>query len=376
LVAIISVLYGGIIFVTAWMTGRRDGRENFLFDAGFRWNMTTFVVWGVASEAWFLLGLHSAHETIRVVHITLLIWSFFLLLHFLLFLILRRRTIKGVHKMDIFDIPAAQAINKFVFFVATPALIFSIVSGASGYQFDWRALGLYFLAQVLVYAGTTLFMHRALGCEKGEALLLGMTTVFVNHVFFVLPIAERIYDTTASQPIAGIVLVDAGIVFCGSVLAVDLMQAKNPSPLKVAGLLVRNPFLIASALGILSWIAQPVIPRGLFTYADFTGAAAAPASLFALGIILASNPIRPIGIKTWSVVAAKIVLHPTLVFIFASLVILSSDWRDATLLVAAGPCGAMPFVIALQYGIRTETIAKAVLISTLFSLVSLSVLTA
>ena len=102
-VAIISVLYGGIIFITAWLTGRRDGRENFLFDAGFRWNITTFLVWGVASEAWFLLGLHSAYETIRVVHITLLIWSFFLVLHFILFLFLRKRTIKGVHKTDIFE---------------------------------------------------------------------------------------------------------------------------------------------------------------------------------------------------------------------------------------------------------------------------------
>ena len=102
-VAIISLLYGGIIFVTGWMTGRRDGRENFLFDAGFRWNLTTFLVWGLASAAWFLLGLHSVHETIRVVHITLLIWSGFLVLHFILFLILRRRTIKGVHKSDIFE---------------------------------------------------------------------------------------------------------------------------------------------------------------------------------------------------------------------------------------------------------------------------------
>jgi len=102
-VAIISLLYGGIIFVTGWMTGRRDGRESFLFDAGFRWNLTTFLVWGLASEAWFLLGLHSVHETIRVVHITLLIWSGFLVLHFILFLILRRRTIKGVHKSDIFE---------------------------------------------------------------------------------------------------------------------------------------------------------------------------------------------------------------------------------------------------------------------------------
>jgi len=85
------------------MTGRRDGRENFLFDAGFRWNFTTFIVWGAVSEAWFLLDLGSIHEPIRIVHITLLIWSVFLLLHFILFLILRRRTIKGVHKTDIFE---------------------------------------------------------------------------------------------------------------------------------------------------------------------------------------------------------------------------------------------------------------------------------
>ncbi len=103
LVAIIAVLYGGLIFVTAWMTGRNDGRENFLFDAGFRWNLCTFVVWGITSEAWFLLGLNSAYETIRIVHITLLIWSGFLVLHFILFLILKRRTIKGVHKTDIFE---------------------------------------------------------------------------------------------------------------------------------------------------------------------------------------------------------------------------------------------------------------------------------
>jgi len=102
-VAIIAVVYGIAIFVTAWMTGKREGMNNFLFDAGFRWNLTTFIVWGAASEAWFLLGLHSAYESIRVVHITLLIWSGFLVLHLILFLILRRRTIKGVHRTDIFE---------------------------------------------------------------------------------------------------------------------------------------------------------------------------------------------------------------------------------------------------------------------------------
>ncbi|MDF1573974.1 MAG: hypothetical protein P1P86_02110 [Bacteroidales bacterium] len=102
-VIFISVAYGAIIFVSAWMTGKRDGINNFLFDAGFRWNLTTFIVWGITSEAWFLLGFHSAYESIRIVHITLLIWSGFLILHLILFLILRRRTIKGIHKTNIFE---------------------------------------------------------------------------------------------------------------------------------------------------------------------------------------------------------------------------------------------------------------------------------
>jgi hypothetical protein len=103
LVWIIAVLYGGLIFITAWITGRRDGLENIMFDAGFRWNLTTGIIWGIASEAWFLLGFHSHYESHRVVHITLLIWSGFLLIHFIVFLILRRKTIKGIHKTDIFE---------------------------------------------------------------------------------------------------------------------------------------------------------------------------------------------------------------------------------------------------------------------------------
>ena len=280
-----------------------------------------------------------------------------------------------LYRQKIFDVNAAQSINKFVFYVATPALLFSIVSSAPVSEFETNALAVYFSAQLCVYFGTFLFTHFALDFEKREALLLGMTTAFVNHVFFVLPIAERIYGTSAAQPIAGIVLIDVVVLFCGTVLVMDLMQTAKPSPLKVAGLLVRNPFLIASFLGMASWFFKPLIPSGVFTFSEFAGAAAAPASLFALGIILASNPLQPIGAATWFVVAVKIAVHPLLVFALLGIITVAPGWDHLALLVAAGPCGAMPFVIALQYGVRTEVIAKAILISTIFSLISLSILT-
>jgi len=279
-------------------------------------------------------------------------------------------------RVGMFDVSNAQSINKFVFYVATPALIFSIVSSTHISEFDGKALGIYLLAQLCVYLGTFLLMHFLLGREKREALLLGLATSLVNHVFFVLPIAERIYGASAAQPIAGIILIDVVVVFCGTVWIIDLMQTAKPSPRKVAGLLIRNPFFLSALLGMATWFFKPLIPTGITTFAKFAGAAAAPASLFSLGIILASGPLRPIGKATWMVVAIKIIVLPLLVFLFLQLVKVTPGWDHIVLLVAAGPCGAMPFVIALQYGVRIETISKTVLISTIASLVSLSILTA
>ena len=178
-----------------------------------------------------------------------------------------------LHKLRVFEVAAARSINRFVFYVATPALLFSIVSAAPVAEFEFAALAVYFAAQMFAYLGTFLFTFFRLGLDRREALLLGMTSAFVNHVFFVLPIAQRIYGDPVARPIAGIVLVDVVVLFCGTVLVMDLMQTAKPSPAKVLGLLARNPFLLASLLGMASWWAAPAIPGGVHTFAGFAGAA-------------------------------------------------------------------------------------------------------
>ncbi|MFA9420117.1 MAG: AEC family transporter, partial [Gammaproteobacteria bacterium] len=68
-----------------------------------------------------------------------------------------------LYRLKMFDVSAAQSINKFVFYVATPALIFSIVSNAPVSEFDTNALGIYFVAQLCAYLGTFLLTHFILG---------------------------------------------------------------------------------------------------------------------------------------------------------------------------------------------------------------------
>ncbi len=289
-----------------------------------------------------------------------------------------------MRRIQFFDVPSAQGINRFIFYLAMPALVFDLVRKVPLHQIDWPTVNAYLLTEFLVYGGVALITYRVFKRPAGEAILIGMAAGFVNHLMFVLPIARSLYGVEAAEPIAAIVFVDV-VVFCLTVFLMDFIRAHESKQVgafsvkNVARMLSKNPLIIASVLGIVAGVFPSDLPSGVYTYAEFLAGAAAPAALFALGVVLGDQPIRPVGGPAWLAIGTKLVIHPALFFVMGGVggvLAMKPDWQKMAFLVAAGPCGAMPFVIALQYNIKPEVIAKAVLISTALSLVSLSVLTA
>jgi predicted permease len=269
----------------------------------------------------------------------------------------------------------ARHLNAFVFFIAQPALIFLLASRAPFSAYDLTALGLYFISEIAIYAGVALLAWRVFGRKPREAILLGMTAVFVNHLYYVLPIAQLLFGAKVAAPIEGVIFIDVAVLFCGSIFVMDLAVNRAASFAKYPVMLAKNPALVALVLGIAANLAGDVVPSGLTTFASFTGNSAPPISLFALGIVLSGvNMLKVDGLLS-AVVSAKVLVHPALVFMFVAMAAVPAAWADPILLLAAGPCGAMPFVIALQYKVETETIAKAILISTVLTLFSLAALT-
>lgn len=279
-------------------------------------------------------------------------------------------------KLGLMDVTHAAAINRFVFYIAAPALGMSVIGRANPGAVDWAPVAVYFGAELTVYLAVFLLMRFGFRREAGESLLLGMTAVFANHIFFVLPISERFYGPAAAEGMAGILLLDIAVIFCGSALLAEIVTSESRSVGRTFAMLARNPFVYAPPIGVLLGVLGPLTPSGVWTFLTFTSAAAAPIVLFSLGITLAASPIFPIRLPCWSVAAAKLVAMPAIVWTGLNVIDGGMDGtaRAITLLVAAGPCGAMPYVIATQYGIRTVTIAKTILVSTLLSLISLSVL--
>jgi predicted permease len=278
-------------------------------------------------------------------------------------------------RRGVFDVGAAQAINRFVFFAAVPALLFSLISEAPLDQLNFQVLAVYLGGELVVFVSGTLLARLVFKKGAGESILIGMACCFVNHVFFILPIGLVLYGEQAAIPITAIIVLDTTLIFAGTIIGLEIASHRGESSWQVMRTFCRNPVLLAIGLGLVTKVSGLPVPDGIKTFTSFVGNAAPPAALFSLGIILAGTRFAELDRAALAATTLKLLVHPLLVWLLLAAVggpeLL---WHDPTVLVAAGPCGAMPFVLALQYKIRAESIGMAIIYSTVASLFTLSVI--
>ncbi len=275
----------------------------------------------------------------------------------------------------VFDTAAAAAINRFVFYIALPVLIFRLLSDAPFERFAWELLLAYLIAEIALYVAGYLVARMVFRRPQLESLLLGMAAAFGNHVFFVLPIAQQMQGETAVLPIAAIIAMDATVLYAATVLILDLTSdaAKGASVLRLFRVWARNPQIIAIVAGVVANLAGLQTSDGLEFFLRLVGDAAVPCALFALGVILMSqsdpsHAVLPIAIAGLKLIVMPVVAWVLIVPVFA----VGAEWAGPALMVAAGPAGAMPFVLALQYKVPVAAIARTILYSTLGSLVTVT----
>lgn len=100
---IFSVLYALSMFAFGWFFGKKDGAYLPIFDVGFRFHFTTFVIHNLVCGLWFLLKLNSVREKAESFYTILIVWGILLLAHFIIYLALRKKTIDGLNRDDLFE---------------------------------------------------------------------------------------------------------------------------------------------------------------------------------------------------------------------------------------------------------------------------------
>ncbi|MGA1233901.1 MAG: AEC family transporter [Lutimaribacter sp.] len=275
-----------------------------------------------------------------------------------------------------FFTPEATAwLTKFVFYFALSAMLFRFSANLSfGDIFDTQFMMAYLWATAFVYGiATAVAFIRGLSVE--EAAIEAQCAVIGNVGFLGIPMLVMLLGEGAIVPVMQVLAVDL-IVF-GSLIVILITGGRDGrvqwAILKTVGLgLLKNPMIVSICVGLAWSAAQLPIPTPLNDFMAILGAAATPGALFAIGASLASKSAERVSVAVW-LSTAKLVLHPAAVALSALVLFPVAPYAAGVMIAAAAlPVAGNVYILAQHYGVAPQRVSASILISTAFSIVTVS----
>ncbi|MBC9175538.1 AEC family transporter [Pseudoroseomonas ludipueritiae] len=275
--------------------------------------------------------------------------------------------------------PASMAeLNRFVVWVALPALLFDIMAHTS-----WSTLWqpgfvlAFWLGSLLVFAATVA-LRRALGRPLADASLDGLNAAYPNSGYMGFPLC-LVALGPESLPLVTIgTILTVCVAFAQGIICIEvgLQEERRPGrlALKVCRALARNPLLVAPALGAAASGLGVGLPAPAETFLKLLGAAASPCALVALGVFLAQQGMvrgRDLN-ATLLLSCGKLVAMPALVWLLAVAMRLPTATVHTAVLLAALPTGTGPFMLAEYYRRDARVTSATILVTTVLSVLTVS----
>lgn len=212
---------------------------------------------------------------------------------------------------------AKAELTKFVYYVASPCLLFSVLVKA-----DIRAVvGAPLIVAVvcglgaaLVYAlvGMVLFTDRV-----AELVIGSMSAGLANAGYLGIPLAA--YILGSAQHVTPVLLFQLGFFTPGFFVLADLSSGRAAASLKGALLVVvRNPLLMAASTGIVLNLLRFPVPGLVLEPIKVLSGAAVPCILVSFGMSLldqGEESIRAAAPQIALATACKLVVQPVLAWV-------------------------------------------------------------
>ncbi|MFJ7906802.1 AEC family transporter [Kitasatospora sp. NPDC096204] len=268
---------------------------------------------------------------------------------------------------------AETVLNRFVFHVAMPAALFLMISRTPLDRFA-NASMLAFTAGTVVATGLGLLAGRLLfHREPGELAVGAMASGYVNSANLGIPVTMQVLGDASF--VAPVVLFQILVVTPAVLAVLDGGAAGRRALLTLP---VRNPILLATALGALASATGAHLPAELNRSCELLGGAGVPTALVTLGISLHNRPpvdSRPRRTEVGLTVVLKTLVQPLVALAVAGPILhLPAHQLLTVVLFSALPTAQNVYTYAREYQQGTALARDAVLWSTLLSMATLSVI--
>lgn len=215
-------------------------------------------------------------------------------------------------RLPLIDAKGWAAIDRIVYWVFFPALLFASVARADlgGTELAPMAAGI--AATVIVMTVLVFILARAMDAPRAARSSLVMGGIRFN-TFLGVAIAEQTFGASGVTLAAVCIAV---LVPTVNVISIWTLQRGTPGGgiLRTLGALVRNPLIIACVLGAIVNLSGTEPPPVAMTGVDFLGQASLPLGLIAVGAGLAFETLRKDQDLLIAGLVAKMLVQPAIGF--------------------------------------------------------------
>jgi malonate transporter and related proteins len=272
---------------------------------------------------------------------------------------------------------ASSELNRFVVYLALPALLFDIMARTPWSMLDQPA----FVAVFGIGSGAifllTLVVRLKQSRHLADASIDGLNAAYPNTGFVGLPLCMLAFGHSSLAPAVIATIMTVCVLFAAAIVLIELgLQTEKrfgATLVKVAKSLATNPLLVAPFAGACWSGAGLTITGGAESFLKLLGAAASPCALVALGLFLGEKSKASAARTTTMLVALKLVAQPVLTWWLAFHVFaLPPLWAKTAVILSALPTGTGPFMLAEFYRREASVTSSTILFSTIVSLITVT----
>ncbi|MFT4173179.1 MAG: AEC family transporter [Rhodocyclaceae bacterium] len=262
----------------------------------------------------------------------------------------------------------AETLTRFVFVLALPALLFRMMSGFSQLPpVDERLLIAFFGGCFAVFLLGRLIARHLFGLDGVAGSIFSLGGVFSNNVLLGLPLAKVTLGEAALPSVALVLVFNSLILW--TLVTVSVEWARHGSFslqgfAKTARSVITNPIVAAILGGTLYGLSGLPLPQMIDAPLAMIATAAAPMALLALGMGLATYPVRQDWHLSVSICVMKLIVQPLAVWLIARALGLPTMETQVVVLLASIAVGANVYLMARQFNALEGPVAASLVLST------------
>ncbi len=274
---------------------------------------------------------------------------------------------------------AVPAFNGFLLYFAVPAMLFRFAANTPFHEItNLPFFAAWALAGVLVVLAVTIVAHRVLHENRRDAAFFGLAGAVSNAGFLGVPMLVALLGERAAAPVILAIVADLVIVASAGLALAEMGGATGRGwreDIRDAALRIfLNPFVISMVLGAafsgFGWTLRTPATEIVKLLAD----AAGPCALFAIGVSLVRPDATLRSAALALPIAAKLLLHPAVVWITMHLFGIDEFTTMVAVLAAALPSAGWVFIFAIRYEADVGRVSATILLTTALAFVTFSAL--